>query len=431
MPKDIESLIDEKIQEANLDDSKLEQALQQALHALFDHKESIKNALLSRLEQEYESRRQQDRWDVVTALVHRSRVKELRKYKIQPILDHAPGLFTSSRGFQSIESLSAGNYGKKRTPEGPFFLRSRSEKIPMGPFIGYAGSKSFYYEIVPQYEFIQRERLLYDASVIYRITTPLIFSPYARRAVCFRLLDPIDETDEPIDLALEKNGLTDKLLTDYTLVWNIEISPPYDEVSASEAPRDDGTCVYTYDENIRENTYVIPELQEDLQGLEQIESYKERRSDSSDGKCRIRLISRFQLPKRHRILTLHSYSEETIEKLAEDFFTTKHDDKPLQKQRLRTVGDVNCVLQALRQKGMHGSFVQNAVEQAIRRYDGDNAYQGRADEKLYQSRKKYPLCTVRFCAGEPSVQPFLEDYAEYVLHYLEMRYPEFLWRGVR
>jgi len=107
------------------------------------------------------------------------------------------------------------------------------------------------------------------------------------------------------------------------------------------------------------------------------------------------------------------------------------------KERLRTQGDVERVLHALclPEHGFSCKFdgvssVAKKDKDVLRRYFREAAYgisELSSEQALYGKRRGLSFCYVAF-SGEAK---FLNDYAEYVLSFLEHRYPDFQWVGVQ
>ena len=114
----------------------------------------------------------------------------------------------------------------------------------------------------------------------------------------------------------------------------------------------------------------------------------------------------------------------------EVFFNTCDTNRLFEKNRLRTVGDVNYILSALAQgkcSCAFENFSDAPPKNQIMTYQknfGHNYFTSRAEE-LFKLKTKLPYCHVKFKAPED----YRTDYAKFILHFLNRNYPEFFWTG--
>ena len=313
----------------------------------------------------------------------------------------------------------------------------------------------FRYRLARDWRCIGEERLLFDIADVYRIRKPVIFSPYSRRAVKIQLpccesaaaerLQKQDAADlEPY--LLKENGLQDKLLAGRQLLWNIglgEVSlPQYNPGEKSDscyvAPYGDRE-IYRYEFTEQKGgSFICPESEE---------MPKLIAAEKDVQKGQITLITRRLLSGKCRSLRIISPKDNIAEYKRRGhkaiFFGNIFDCGNSgascfsAKERLRTRGDIERVLYGFNmpEHGYSCSFerVSDSAKtdlQVCRRYSADLSYGASCDvcreQTLYGTRRVLPFCHVRF-SGETK---FLVDYANYVLFFLENRYPDFRWVGV-
>ena len=303
------------------------------------------------------------------------------------------------------------------------------------------------------WRYIEEERLLFDIADIYHITKPVVFSPYSRRAVKIQL--PIQDSDaaellrDAADLTpylLEENSLKDKLLADRQLLWNIRIG----EVKLPEYnPSGEGDCgfvapygdreIYRYEFNKQKNgDFICPDTIE-IPCLLAAEKDEERQL--------ITLITNRKLKNKCRSLSIlrpKEYEEQIAGHKSgnrEIFFSNVSrlgDDRAgriFAKERLRTQGDIERLLHCFNIPEYDCKFAgvsdsRKTELKSIKRYSGELSYGACCyscrEQLLYGKRRVLPCCHIRF-SGRAK---FLADYADYVLFFLENRYPDFLWAGV-
>ena len=290
-------------------------------------------------------------------------------------------------------------------PFGPFFLN-----VPYENFWSYLNKdfqgRGFTYQLKPNCQLIDEEHKLFRLSRIYN--TPIaVYSPYARRAVDIYIPDQ-DAEDfarlEDIDFRLKANNLQGKLLLNKKFYWNVTIKQA-ETPSSYTTDNSSNLYEYRYNDGIDLSTYILPPGDATFDDeLEALKSDKEiilrTPQHFSDNKCEL-----------IKILPIES----------------KIDSRIFGKPRLRTAGDIEFVLKCLSRENYSCRFGKFGGNAQIERYDGKHKYFTSDDEKLLRAKRKLPVCTVKFSGDEL----FLTDYANYVLNFLEERYPEFNWAGER
>lgn len=280
----------------------------------------------------------------------------------------------------------------KTIPSEPFFLCVPYDEFNSLLNKDYQGA-GFTYQLKPNYRFVEAEEKFYRIARLYDVPIQ-IYSPYARRAVDICLFDEVTD----LDLKLAENNLAGKLLTNQKLYWNVEIdSVTWDSVGLNGEYRctveDDFSFVLPYSDSAFDDE--IDVRREDYQII-----FKTPREFPHGKAERIKI-----LPQESKIAS-----------------------RILNKQRLRTQGDIEFVLSGLTRDGYSCQFGKfGKTSGNINRYSKEHEYFSSLDENLLRAKSRLPFCTVKFSGNEL----FLTDYANFVLHFLEENYPEFNWAGER
>lgn len=273
----------------------------------------------------------------------------------------------------------------------PFFLCVPYDEFNSLLSTDYQGA-GFKYQLKPNYRFVAAEEKFYRVARLYGV--PLkVYSPYSRRAVDVCLFGEVSE----LDLRLTENNLAGKLLTNHKLYWNVVIDfVSWDSVSL------EGEYRCTVEDDL---SFVLPT------------------SDAAlDDELDVRREGNQIVFRTPRSLPLDKV--ERIKILPQE---SKIASRLLNKQRLRTQGDIEFVLSGLARDGYSCYFGTFGGSDNISRYSKEHEYFTSADENLLRAKGRLPVCSVKFSGDEL----FLTDYANFVLHFLTETYPEFNWAGER
>ena len=292
-------------------------------------------------------------------------------------------------------------YGESKTFNyGQLFLL-----VPYEEFYSYLSKNfqgdGFTYQLKPNYQFVEAEHKLFRLSQIYKIPFN-IYSPYARRAVDIRIVDKSKEDfSRPSDFnfRLKENNLQGKLVNE-KLYWNVKFKPC--EPAGTDKVAD--LYVYRYADDVDLNTYVLPDS--DTNFDDELESVR-----VDDNQIVLKTPREFLKDTYDLIKILPTKS--------------KIDYRIFSKPRLRTIGDIEFVLKCLSRDNYSCRFGEFGGQEKITSYTDEHKYFTSNDENLLRAKRNLPVCTVKF-SGD---RLFLTDYANYVLNFLEERFPEFNWAG--
>lgn len=392
-------------------------------------------------------------WDVVTALVLIEKA------------DDASGLLCRVIGTREEEDSDENLLGDALHIDikGTYFLdcpyeeaaalcaNERANDYPYEGRINVPGKEtSFRYRLAPYLRFIERERELFDMADLYGIAKPVLFSPYARRAVSIQISR---EDSALVDLLqdagiapyrFEENNLADKIKSDTVLMWNIQRKalslPPYHLEEGKDrsffAPY--GDCsIYRYEfSDVKDRAFICPVRTEQKHLISAVKDTENKR---------ITLITKKELSEdciSMRIVgNVESFEKYRAEDWGRTLFSNMDGERRafvFPKERLRTQGDLERVLYALQMPayGLSCAFVKNVCpapkkdQNIIRRYAEQFAYgvtDVHREQQLYGRRRNLPYAYILF-SGDAA---FLNDYANFVLSFLERRYPDFQWLGVQ
>ncbi len=287
--------------------------------------------------------------------------------------------------------------GETRTlPYGPFFLCAPYEEFLSLLSKDFRGA-GFTYQFKPNRQLVEAEEKFFRVAQLYDV--PLeIYSPWARRAVDIRIVGEVGKLDFN-DFKAADNGLSGKFVADKNFYINAELSlrtwDSFEEIGKTFEYR----C--TADDEL---TFALPLTDS---------AFDDELDVRRDGGQIIFRTTR-EFPTRY----------EQVKLLPTE---NKLDPRILRKQRLRTRGDFEFVLSGLARDGYSCRFGGFNGNENITRYVEGHEYFSAADEELLRAKKILPTCTVKFSGAEL----FLTDYANFVLHFLTTRYPEFNWAGER
>lgn len=421
MNDNVKSKIISIIEKSGIKDEQLRNTLKKTFSELTTYEKDVLEKVQRQVAENLSARKEtwDYLWQINTALVKNSDVENMKNKGFNEI-KVGNGIFEKN----TFKDKSLEDRAKDFKNESQFFLECAYEDLEnicqkqyKGCIFNESGeAKYFHYSLIPQYRFIKKEEILFKTADLYKITRPVIFSPYARRAVDIRLEDiSLDEFiaggKTNTSLMLEDNGLKDKLLTDYRLMWNVEIEDGTEVLTSSS---DSDSYQYFYDPN-EENVFIYP--QDECDAI-----YKKE--------DRIEVIYHDEAKSdKYEKVTIMPVDDEDYDRCFVNEFDYKQFDKEI---TLRTVADINNVLTRFRNKtnGFHCRFAQiidkhQLKSDIIRRYKKEHSYLKNKND-LYAGALRYkPYCCIDFYGNGM----FLTDYANYVLYYMEQNYPEFNWIG--
>lgn len=328
--------------------------------------------------------------------------------------------------FLPIKSDSDLIFGEDETPEhlncdcfidaGYDELDSFCEQIFRGLAVTVAGTKNFRYTLRRHDKFIRAEKILADVAAMYKIRRPVIFSPFARKAVEI-FVEGIDP-QEVISLDFQEQTQGLRLIRNAKLCWNVKISDVDTNLGGDveEYFGSDGQLIryeyfHTFDRDAK--IFVLPNQHCDDVHISLGDERQIRLGYNSVLKTRV--CRQFEF---------------TDVEISDDTFTN---DFPLTnpKLRLRTAGDFERVLACFNATRCGQKFPSHFVKgnpskKLVTVYRREDRYHVATENLLLGNLRDKPICFVSF--GGDSI--FKTDYVNFVLAYLAQNYPEFSWAGV-
>ena len=401
------------------------QMLEKIFSVLAEHQENFLNELENRIDDEIKTNDSDKDFEIAVKLVKR-------------------GNSESKRNFFAIDSDS--NFIFSNGSELPFkkfpnlgnslFLSASYEDIKnfcepkkfQGQIVAADGTtKNFFYSLQRHDRFVRQEKILFEIASLYKIRRPVIFSPYARKAVDIKIFD-CDISDfencRELNFKLDENNLRGKLLTNFELCWNVKIESSETRRGGELSPEEhyigaDGILIrheyfHTFDSNSK--IFVLPDQHCD-----------DLRINFDDERKIILGYNSVLKERQCKIVSLNQVEEISDEVFTNDF--PKQNDK----LRLKTAGDVEKVLSCFNETRM-GKIFPTSFENFNAKnfspteiYRREDRYSAQAEKYLLGRVRNKPVCLVKF-GGDKNI--FKTDYANYVIHYFEQNYPEFNWAGV-
>lgn len=396
------------------------QTFEKVFSVLAKHQENFLNALKTRIDEEKKKPDFEKDFEIAVKLVRR-------------------GDAESKRGFFSVDvgsSFIFPNGAESPLEKNSFFIAASYEEIKnfcepkkfRGQLVKADGTtKNFFYSLQRHDRFVRHEKILSEVAALYKIRRPVIFSPYARKAVDIKILN-CESADfknlRDLNLRTAENNLQGKLLTDCELCWNVKIENDETRHDGELAEKEyyigaDGNLIryeyfYTFDKS--EKVFILPAQHCD-----------DLRINSADERKIILGYNSVLKERDYKIIHLND-----IENISDEVFTN---DFPRQneKLRLKTAGDVEKVLSCFNATRM-GKIFPASFESfpaknftPIEIYCREDSYSTPIENYLIGKVREKPICLIKF-DGEKNI--FKTDYVNYVVHYFEQNYPEFNWAGV-
>ncbi len=284
--------------------------------------------------------------------------------------------------------------------------------------------KNFSYTLQRHERFINYEKILFEVAALYKISRPIIFSPYARKAVDVKFfgLEAKDFNNyQDLDLLFRENNLNGKILNG-KLFWNVEIEGgerpqggKCDEYIGADGNLIRYAYFHTFDSD--KKIFVLP--------AQHFDDLKFEIKDNGKNFT----LGYSSVLKEYGYSTLNFVA---VEKISDDFFTNDF-PRPNNKLRLRTEGDVEKVLSCFNATRAGKIFPAKFESfnsknfKPLEIYRREDRYFISPEFRLIGRIRNKPICVISF-GGNDSI--FKIDYANYVIYYLEKNYPEFNWAGV-
>ena len=423
----VKEIIESKIE--NIENKELKRVLLQIMPELAKRQENIRAELLERLNEEIASQGKIE-LSIGTVLVDNEKSELLKR--------EGRGIYTYDMDgclFKKNKLLPEPNNNLFKE----FFLnlpyRSIQEIIDKKEtYVGYIYGKSFTFNLSICYRFISKENTIIKMARMYEVNEPVIFSPWARKAVNIVLTDDVDDelateiaaNMDEVDWCLQQNGLEGIMVINKKLLWNIAVTGGQ-KATKIQAP-DDSIMMYSYSYNNfpDKNNYLKKEnfiyvdsndiIMSEKKGKEIILHSRKSLHDNGDD----------SIVDHATLISIASIDDALL-----DFVNNGKGCSSL--ARIRTKANINWVLKKISHKGFTCEFSIIAkelskAESVIQRYNKEQEYYKDWEQELYRNTTNRPVCYINISADN---EVFIEDFADYVLYNLDYMYPEFKWVGVK
>lgn len=278
-------------------------------------------------------------------------------------------------------------------------------------YTGRKNGNEFSFTVKRDSYFMKIDKDIRRMNDYYHTESPVAWSPYSRRFVVIEL--PEDDFIKQGDVI--EFGL-DWLITGKTLLWNVEsIKSDYVYYDNKISPYDQEKRYIIKVGNRDKNEFIIPD-----DGANAEISIEDTDKDRRFRLCSERKDLGFTLIK------IYDCSQES----GEAVFSNAIKRVDLPPERIRTKADAARAVSCLGNDKINVRYVgyqmrsDHNAEKKITKYSGEDAYCHKDEMRILDPK-------VVFNVGFSGDTVFLEDYANFALAYLESRYPECGWAGVR
>ena len=391
------------------------QRLEKVFSHLADYQDEFLSALEKRLDAELEPHEWDNDFDVSVKLVKCGQTSGVRNFL--PINVGCSIVLTDENGDPFADNRI------KFDIRHPFFLNADYDEAKTLCNKNYVGVVSradgsiqrFSYRLQRHYRFIRHERDLFEIASNYHIKRPVIFSPFARKAVDV-FITGLRAEDLKGCTALDFKN--ERLILGHELMWNVKVQS--DTYNREPTTGVDGKLVrynYFHEFDSDAKAFVLHSRHcDDIH----------RRVDANT-KTIIIAFNALLNDREYKRVILNDVEVES------DAFNNDF-PKRNNRLRLRTKGDVENVLSCFNStdvgKKFPASYFGSTVgkARAITLYSREDKYYIPVEERMLGAVRNKPDCVIGFGGDAASV--IKTDYANYVIDYMSRNYPEFGWAGV-
>lgn len=305
------------------------------------------------------------------------------------------------------------------------------------------------------YSYVYQEKTLQKAASQYGFETPLIYSPYSRRYARIVLSEDISISQiTAINIPVLAQDIKATTL-DHDLMWNIEVtnrrSPELSmsdafstEIIAKKAEMSDSFIANEYvvagsSPNYKSKYSCFPNefILFDGVGTRRLAIARDIKESflfvMYDGLTKIEPIKRLKVnPIQDVIYDLETFAKQNTAHFNSYNITT------YRKRRLRSKTDIIYALSAFQQNEYHISIdndfaiTEEYPSGCISDYQNSHRYYQYNTERNFNDETARSISNSRSlfcCLTFKGTDPFIEDFARYVLSYMNEKYPEFHWVG--
>lgn len=278
--------------------------------------------------------------------------------------------------------------------------------------------------------FVQKEKEIQKISVQYGMERPLIYNPMARRALEVLVKFPCDLKQNEkavISLELDKNRLSSQVILNSYLMWNIsekpfeELPSPKSEYSNEVVPLWDKTfliyCFPVKNGDVKE--YIL--VDHDLRAIKRVGDtiYWQLKEEYTD-----------MTYKKYSIYAIGDMDKKKILSQSQYVFHNDYEVPPTGEiERIRTKGDAFRCASCFRKLGLACSGI--LLEKELSDNDVIYTYTKRLDYYQLKDGRLKTDHRCMICFDDKRDDVFFVDKVSYIIGYMNHRYPEYRWIGVR
>lgn len=294
------------------------------------------------------------------------------------------------------------------------------------------GKYDFRCTLVQSTKFVRAERILKKLAEQYHISAPLIYMPYARKYFELKIKDCDIPKESITDVIID--GIPSECVKPnckYFLMWNVSVK----EISSEPTYIEDGTdcpevdTVVPYFDRLRYKRKYL-NVQPDEYYLFKFPEYEKFCICRESDKIVIYTEKKFTWVQAQKLMLLTGNID-----LSFNVYSNYFRKNTLFSSRVRSYADIEYVIDCFRDNPFDiGISDRFKIEyhsdmgkiNTIKNYDVDYAYYDYDKEDRNQNikLKSSVNCILTFSGGKNT-----EDFADYVLEFLNVRYPEFNWQG--
>lgn len=269
---------------------------------------------------------------------------------------------------------------------------------------------------------VRKCKKIWNMSKLYGDESPIVYMPYSTRLFYIEIdietiLGKQDFELEELNLCFADNGLSEKIICDKALLWNVKIEPAGIEIEPYKNPI--GQMVYWRYKftGLQENKYIMPENIQwpsfDIKVISDTEiemDFINKPTDEFEG------------------IRIYDIKKEEFEGI--EIYTTNYNNKNLDKHyRIRSLSDIRYELNKF-ESNNEDVYIADICMKSQSNKKGINRYNSEMSiyEKGRFGYKNKNKVFIEF-KGDCNYN-FFEDYANFVIETLTYLYPEIGWEGV-
>lgn len=290
------------------------------------------------------------------------------------------------------------------------------QRIYWGRYMKNGKVENFPYHLKFDRSYVELQELIYKFAEHYKVSNPIIFSPFSHKSFYLIYDSNLDKEGYELDFCFEENGID--AIQDKQLYWNIKKSVTENKTYDAKIPYGEETRYKYRFKKTKKGKYVIPLPLNNQTRIFDIQ-YTENGIDMTTDHD----MDDFVLLEHLDV----DYTASMVKALKSSkmVYSNSTGYTGIVTGRLVSKGDIEHALAPFRNLNGIKCTLSEGKEQIINRY----SVKYRANRKnrvLFQIIQREYV----FFSGDLN-ERFLNDYANYVLEYLEYFYPEIEWVGER